>query len=239
MTASQNVLLELQKLGVEVDCAPNKLKTGNGEGVCEVLLKLTQISLQNKFRFKKPVIKEDGGFDEDADDVNADDMDGGADLADVIHAQESDEDIDEDMDFGGGDLHADLAKEMEAEMAQNAIIQSNITKEKWQLEVERVAHKLKINKNATDGKEWRSHLDQTKKYADQVKGSLPDTRVKLERLQDDASKALERISRKEGILSRNFQGMTGDYRAHTDQLREIQTNFTTVSKNVETLDTEL
>ena len=33
--------------------------------------------------------------------------------------------------------------------------------------------------------------------------------------------------------------MTGDYRAHTDQLREIQTSFTTVSKNVETLETEL
>ena len=133
-----------------------------------MVLKLTQISLQNRFRFKKPTIREDGGFDDDTEDVNADDMDGGADLADVIHAQESDEDIDEDMDFGGGDLHADLAKQMEAEMAQNAIIQSNISQEKWKLEVERVAHKLKINKNATDGKEWRSHLDQTKKYADQV-----------------------------------------------------------------------
>jgi hypothetical protein len=32
------------------------------------------------------------------------------------------------------------------------------------LEVERVGHKLKINSNASDGKEWRSHLDQTKKY---------------------------------------------------------------------------
>ena len=102
-----------------------------------------------------------------------------------------------------------------------------------------MAHKLKINKNAADGKEWRSHLDQTKKYADQVKGSLPDVRYKLERLQDDASKALEKISRKEGILSRSFQGMTGDYRAHSDQLREIQSSFTTVSKNVEDLETEL
>ena len=124
-------------------------------------------------------------------------------------------------------------------MQQNAIIQSNISKEKWQLEVERVAHKLKFNKNATDGKEWRSHLDQTKKYAENVKGSLPEVRVKLERLQDDASRALERISKKEGILSRNFQGMTGDYRAHTEQLRDIQNNFTSVSKNVENLDTEL
>lgn len=58
-------------------------------------------------------------------------------------------------------------------------------------------------------------------------------------MQDDASRALDKISRKEGILSRNFQGMTGDYRAHTDSLRDIQTSFTTVSKNVETLETEL
>jgi hypothetical protein len=35
------------------------------------------------------------------------------------------------------------------------------------LEVERVAHKLKVNATAGEGaKEWRSHLDQTKKYAE-------------------------------------------------------------------------
>jgi len=72
------------------------------------------------------------------------------------------------------------------------------------LEVERVAHKLKINKNASDAKEWRSHLDQTKKYADSVKQSLPDVRVKLERLSDDVSKALEKIGKKEGLLSKSF-----------------------------------
>lgn len=104
---------------------------------------------------------------------------------------------------------------MEADMQHNAIIQSNVSKEKWQIEVEKVAHKLKINTNATDGKEWRSHLEQTKKYAENVKNSLPEVRGKLERLQDEASKSLERISRKEGLLTRSFQGMTGDYRAHS------------------------
>ena len=107
------------------------------------------------------------------------------------------------------------------------------------LEVERVAHKLKINKNVADGREWRSHLDQTKKYAGQVRGSLPEVRMKLERLQDDASRALEKIAKKEQLLSRTFQGMTGDYRAHSDQLNEIQTNFATVSKNVEDHENEL
>jgi len=93
------------------------------------------------------------------------------------------------------------------------------------LEVERVAHKLKVNTTGADGKEWRSHLDQTKKYADAVKNSLPDVRSKLERLSEDVSRALEKIAKKEGLLSKSFQGMTGDYRAHTEHLREIQSNF--------------
>jgi len=33
--------------------------------------------------------------------------------------------------------------------------------------------------------------------------------------------------------------MTGDYRAHTDHLRDIQNNFQSVSKNVQDMETEL
>ena len=65
------------------------------------------------------------------------------------------------------------------------------------LEVERVAHKLKINKAGNDGKEWRAHMDQTKKYHEAVKKELPDVRGKLERLTEDVSKALEKIVKKE------------------------------------------
>lgn len=89
-------------------------------------------------------------------------------------------------------------------MAANAIIHSGITQQEWLIEVERVAHKLKINATTKDGKEWRSHLDQTKKFAEQVKSALPEVKAKLERLQDDAQKALEKISKKEGLLSRSF-----------------------------------
>ena len=166
-------------------------------------------------------------------------MEGDADLANEIHAQESGDDIDEDLDFGGGNIQSDMARELEADQAQNAIIESNISKEKWQLEVEGIAHKLKMGKVNEGGREWRSHLEQTKTFAEKVRSSLPKVKGKLERMQDDASRTLDKITRKEGILSRNFQGMTGDYRAHTDQLRDIQNSFTTVSKNVESLETEL
>lgn len=109
------MIIELQKLGLELDVSPNKLKAGHGEGVTLVLLKLTEVSLKNKFRFKTPKIQEDNkAMDEEADE--GEDMDGGADLADMIHNEASEDDIDEDLDFGGGNIQADLAREMEAEI---------------------------------------------------------------------------------------------------------------------------
>lgn len=85
-TASQNMVLELKKLGIELDMPASKLKTGHGDGVCTLLTKLCQVSLQNKFRFKKPVIKDDaGGRDmDDGDDDMGEDMEGNADIADMI-----------------------------------------------------------------------------------------------------------------------------------------------------------
>ena len=54
MTASQNMIIELQKLGIDLDMPANKLKAGFGEGVCTVLLALCNMSIQNKLRYKKP-----------------------------------------------------------------------------------------------------------------------------------------------------------------------------------------
>ena len=41
-------------------------------------------------------------------------MEGDADLANEIHASDSENDIDEDLDFGGGNIQAELARELEA-----------------------------------------------------------------------------------------------------------------------------
>jgi hypothetical protein len=98
------IVLELKKLSIELDMPPNKLKTGFGDGVCAVLLKLCQVSLANKFKFKKFVIKEDNAALDDEGDDMGDDMDGGADIADLANNQNDDDDIEEFADFGqGGD----------------------------------------------------------------------------------------------------------------------------------------
>ena len=47
-------------MGLEVDVNPNKLKSGFGEGVCLVLLKLTEAGLAKRFTFTQPVIRDEG-----------------------------------------------------------------------------------------------------------------------------------------------------------------------------------
>jgi hypothetical protein len=110
MTASQNIILELKKLGIELDMSPNKLKSGFGDGVCIVLNSLTQISLQNKFKFKRPVIREDGkGFGDDDGDDMGDDFEGNADIADMEHGNKNGDDsdaIEDDMELGGNMIGA-------------------------------------------------------------------------------------------------------------------------------------
>ena len=111
------------------------------------------------------------------------------------------EDIDCDVDFGGGAVKGGE----DQEQLQQQILHSNVQRDEWMLEVERVAHKLKINKQAGgDGKEWRAHMDQTKKFHEQVRSNLPEVRGKLERLSDDVSNALEKIAKKEQVLTRSF-----------------------------------
>ena len=72
MNSAQNVIGELRKLGIPIDISPNKLLPGYGEGVCSVLFALAEMSISNKIRFKKPIIRDDGGGfggDDDAEEL--------------------------------------------------------------------------------------------------------------------------------------------------------------------------
>lgn len=69
------------------------------------------MSLQNKFKFKKPVIKDDNNaLDDEGDDMD-DDMGGGADIADMANNNADEDEIEEDFaEFGGAGA---LTKEQE------------------------------------------------------------------------------------------------------------------------------
>lgn len=82
-------------------------------------------------------------------------------------------------------------------------MKSEIPADMWQLECERVSHKLKLP-NIQDTKEWRNHLEQTKHYHSQLKTNLPDVRHKLEQVSEFLGNELERIGKKEMFINKNF-----------------------------------
>lgn len=231
MTVSQNIVLELKKLGIVIDHPPTKLKSGAGDAVCQALAELTRATLMNlKFSFANPIIPDDDeGMNEDLDD--GDDIEGTADIADMVNEDiEEDEDIAELVESGD-------PKAMDVEQQQQ-IIESQIDPDDWMRECQRVAHRLKI-KNTGDAKEWRNHLDQTKKYAENVKGTLPDVRHKLEKISDEVSRTLETIMKKEQVLNKGFSNMTGDYKNSAQNSKELENEYNRLNSKTQEMESQL
>lgn len=227
-TVTNNIVLDLKKLDVVIDYPPSKLKSGSGEAVCQALHGLVQVALKaQKFKFKQPVIPDDD--EEEGDDMEDDNQI--ADLANDVFDDE--EDIAELVETGANDMKAD-----DFENPDNAIIEAGIDPDEWYRECQRVAHKLKI-KESHDAQEWRSHLDQTKKYAEQVQHTLPDVRSKLEKIADEVSRALEKISKKEGMFKTRHDTMTGDYRQVAEKMKANTEEFNRLKNHVQELESEL
>ena len=75
----------------------------------------------------------------------------------------------------------------------------------WQTELERVAPHLKVKK-IHGGKEWRAHIELTKKHGDNVNRILPESRKKLAMISDAIKTSMERLQGKERYLNSHFDG---------------------------------
>ncbi len=94
-------------------------------------------------------------------------------------------------------------------------------------------------KESHDAQEWRSHLDQTKKYAELVQQTLPDVRSKLEKIADEVSRALEKIKKKESMFKTRHDTMTGDYREVAETMKKNTEEFNRLKNSVQELESEL
>ena len=91
---------------------------------------------------------------------------------------------------------------------------------------------LQMNQ-AGDTKEWRTHIEQAKRYAEKTQGSLPNVKVRLEKLSDDLSNALDRISKKEIVINKNFNYLLGDYKAQAESNKELRGNYNQLNESVQ------
>eukprot|EP01017_Pseudomicrothorax_dubius_P029003 TRINITY_DN3493_c0_g1_i13.p1 TRINITY_DN3493_c0_g1~~TRINITY_DN3493_c0_g1_i13.p1 ORF type:complete len:397 (+),score=127.10 TRINITY_DN3493_c0_g1_i13:70-1260(+) len=226
ITAASNIQMELKKLGIECDFPPVKLKSGAGEEVCTVILNLLNRALKIKrFQFKPPKfeVSKKGNDEEAFEDREGDEN------IDMAEAIDNEDDIEEEHFEDNQDKNwQDNAQD--ANQDKN-IIKSNIEEKEWILECERVGPRLKYT-IPNETKEWRGHIEQMRTFEDTIKKNIPDARNRLEKLSEEMTKLLDRISQRENSINVNLNDQGLQYRTQAEDYKTLQQGYQTKNEAV-------
>lgn len=80
------------------------------------------------------------------------------------------------------------------------IIESEISAAEWKLELEHVSPQLVVRLNV-DHKDWRTHVESMLEQEKVITELLPSTNEQLKHIADDISKIIDRIQKREAMLS--------------------------------------
>ena len=219
VTLASNLLTEMKNVGIDCGVPPNQLRQGYGTPICIVLLSLVDKVIQKiGFSFKKPRLEERKGNSKE-DGLEIEDE-----MPDLISNE-----IDYGDDINGDEkkvTNAKHTKDNEQIDDGTGIMFSGTSQEDWQRELEKVSMKLKIEYgkiNANGTSEWREHIQQIKQGREKFNTAIPESRAVLESLSSEIDKNLEKIIKKEELLSKNHENIISDYKErHKD--RNIQIN---------------
>ncbi|KAM3866124.1 intraflagellar transport protein 57 homolog [Diretmus argenteus] len=216
-----NILAELRAFGVRVDFPPSKLKSGSGEHVCFVLDRLAEEALKKRgFNFSRPNYPTETTEEES---VMEDD-------AELTLSKVEEEMIEEpdDEEENVIDLEALKSRTTQSEVDRSSkpdvILESTVDAAEWNLEVERVLPQLKVTIR-TDNKDWRIHVDQMHQHRDRIKSSLKETKGYLDKLQEDISKTLEKVSSREKYINNQLEHLIQEYRGVQAKLSEAKERY--------------
>ena len=218
VTIASSLLTEMNKVGIECNVPPNQLRQGYGIPICIVLLSLVNKVIQKVgFSFRKPNLEEKKGNSKE-DGLEIEDE-----MPDLIN---NEIDYGDDINDEKKPTNANTAKETEQQDDGTGIMYSGTTQEDWQRELEKVSMKLKFDYgkiNSNGNSEWREHIQQIKEGGEKFTTAIPDSRAVLENLSSEIDKSLEKIIKKEELLSKNHENIISDYKEkHKD--RNIQIN---------------
>jgi len=230
-TTITNILDIVRQMGVSIDFAPSKLKQGFGEQAIFVLDRLSDETLRStNFTWNKPIppTETTGEEDEEVDDseLNLDKVE------EEMAADYSDEEEEEILHID--DLQAAMPGNAisDLEMAKpSEILASTTDSEAWNIEVERVAPKLKVTVRV-DGRDWRSHLEQMHSHRQGIEEALTTTKGQLEKLHTDIGRTLEKISSREKYLNNQLEAPLGDFKRLSDNLAAAREQYKSVSGGV-------
>merc|ERR1719235_2151065 len=121
---------------------------------------------------------------------------------------------------------------------EHGMLEATVDPREWQLEVERVAPKLKMQM-PNDSKEWRAHLEQTKAYKGTIEELFPHAKQQLSKLSTELGAHLERIRSKEAFINTQFDHRALDYRTQQEELTQVQSTYTELNEVVMNLQKEM
>nr|XP_028582549.1 intraflagellar transport protein 57 homolog isoform X3 [Podarcis muralis] len=110
------------------------------------------------------------------------------------------------------------------ESKQEEILESTVDAAEWNLEVERVLPQLKVTIR-TDNKDWRIHVDQMHQHQDGIEYALKDTRGYLDKLHNEISRTLEKVSSREKYINNQLEHLVQEYRSAQALLSEAKEKY--------------
>ncbi|KAM8850451.1 intraflagellar transport protein 57 homolog isoform 1-T1 [Spinachia spinachia] len=224
-----NILAELRALGVTVDFPPSKLKAGSGEHVCFVLDRLADEALRRRgFSFRRPnypteTTEEESVMEDDAELTLSK-------VEEEMIEEPDDEDEDNMMDLEALKLRTSHP-EAQTSSKPDEILEATVEVAEWSLEVERVLPQLKVTVR-TDNKDWRIHVDQMHQHRDGIKSSLQEATSYLDRLQEDISRTLEKVSSREKYINGQLELLIQEHRGAQAKLSEAKERYQQASGGV-------
>jgi estrogen-related receptor beta like 1 len=230
-TSVNKMMLALRKLGFTSDFPVSKLKQGHGEACCNVLDFLCDKALESqKFVWRAPVHDEQPEVEEAEVDEDAD---LGEDINDDIEAAEEEEQI-----FGGGGGGGEKEAEDSMQDTSHVIIAATIDEKEWKEELERVGPRLK-SMNATLGKEWRAHIEQTKVHEKTIQATLPSAQGHMTSISAQIKDAVEKMRAKEESINNQFEPVRAEYEELATQKKLVDEKHSTTRQNVGNLTNQL
>ncbi|CAN0374930.1 unnamed protein product, partial [Pylaiella littoralis] len=223
-TAVNKLMLALTGMGLDLNFPANRLKQAYGDAVCSVLNFLTDKALASSgFVWRRPVYAAEDAAEE-AEPVDDCDM---ADIADEAEVEEEDEEeqdfseltkVEEDDDIGISD-------------SQAAMLEAKIDPVEWKRELERVGPRLKMAASAA-GKEWRGHVEQTKKHEEAIQAALPVTTTQLALIGTEVTESVEKMRVKERFVNSQHDVLREEYQKLHDELKAMKLKHQTTSSSV-------
>lgn len=231
---ANNLLTEMKSLGIECEVPPNQLRAGYGVPICTVLLLLVNAALSKRgFAFRKANLEESSkGNSGNAPDIE----------------DEAPDLINNEIDYGDNLNNDDKKRGEEDKRDSNEedngsnILYSGTSAEDWQRELEKVSNSLKLDYdslNAFGNSEWRVHVDSIKKNESKFTKQIPDSRAALENLSGEIDKSLEKITKKEEVISKNHANIISSYKERHKVSSNQREEYNQLNENVEKLKAEI